>query len=791
VLVGLALLAQLAITAHGPDTATACLPLALTAASRAPGHTAPTLEPPRGAGIQLLRWHVTSRVEQDGAGRTSAITEGTADVAISPVGRITLPPFVATLGGERTSAAPIVVDVREPIDPPPVVLVMARLDDSHGGSTLDSLVVGQQVDYTVDVLLNEPARGRLRRNPTFFPPEMASVLAYDVDIPRGPPHGRRCFETLSYRRALFPLFPGRVAIPPAVLTYSLPLSSSFFSREESFELRSDSVRFVAVEPPVAGRPADFAGAVGTLRISARTESPTTRVGDAVVLTVRVNAVGNVKLLPRPSVDLTWASLTPGDERVEIDSTASRITGAKEFDWLITPKVAGTQVIPSIRYPYYDPVLRRYAVIETAPIPIAVAPGSLASADTATGPHLPIRVVLRDERRDPFTTHPLYWALFALAPLPATLRRLSRRRRIAASGSSPIRRLHALVDGASPPPARELRRLFVESLRERVPAVGRDRAPLGRVLRNAGVSDDVALEAEAMLAHLDDAAFSGAGTLGERAAREAVEIADMVDREAIRPSRAAVRAASALGLAIMVALSAAVTAHAVDESARLFNDGVRAYERGQFSLAERRFVRVTNEKPRAVDAWANLAAAAWEAADTAQAARAWHHALRLDPLDDDTRDRLAALQPLGPRTPAYVAPLAPDHVAAFVLAVWILAWLVLALPATLRPRAARPIAGGAIAVALVGLAGVFELESQLGARDLGVLVRSRALVETPSADAPSLATGGAGEAGRLGAREGGWVYLTLDPTRAGWVPASAVMPIEPVQPARLTGLAPIR
>jgi hypothetical protein len=73
----------------------------------------------------------------------------------------------------------------------------------------------------------------------------------------------------------------------------------------------------------------------------------------------------------------------------------------------------------------------------------------------------------------------------------------------------------------------------------------------------------------------------------------------------------------------------------------------------------------------------------------------------------------------------------------------------------------------------------------------VLVASRALVETPGGDAPALATAGAGEAGRLGARESGWVFLTLDATRAGWVPASAVMPIDPVQPARLTGLAPIR
>jgi hypothetical protein len=298
---------------------------------------------------------------------------------------------------------------------------------------------------------------------------------------------------------------------------------------------------------------------------------------------------------------------------------------------------------------------------------------------------------------------------------------------------------------------------------------------------------VALEAEAMLARLDDAAFSGAGTLDDRAAREAAEIAEMVDREAIRPSRAAARAAGALALVMAVAM----TAHAVDESARLFADGVRAYDRGQFALATRRFLHVADQQPRAVDAWANLAAAAWENADTAQAARAWHHALRLDPLDDETRDRLGSLQPLGPRAAAYVAPLAPDHVAVIVLTAWLVAWLVLALPAGRSPYAARPIAGGAIAIALVGLAGLFELEARLGARDLGVLVHGRALVETPSADAPALATAASGEAGRLGAREAGWVFLTLDATRAGWVPASAVMPIDPVQAARLTGLAPIR
>jgi hypothetical protein len=783
-----AIFAQLAIVATGPDTATACLPLRISAAIRVPGRVAPSVEPPRGSGLQLLRSRVTSRVESDGAAHVSTITEAWADVAISPVGRVQLPPFVATVDGKRISSNPVIVNVREPISPPPVVLVDARLDDAHGAEPDDTLFVGQQVDYRVDVLLNETARTRLRRNPTFFPPEMSAVLAYDVDIPRGmPKQGRRCFEALSYRRALFPLFPGDVTIPPAVLTYSLPLTSSFFSREESFEIRSDSVRFAAIEPPAKGRPPDYAGAVGTLRITSRLESGASRVGDPVVLTVRVNAAGNVKLLPRPSLELPWATLTPGDERVEIDSTAARISGTKEFEWLITPREAGTQVVPSIRYPYFDPVIRRYAVIETSPIPLVVGAASLASSDTVTTTHLPIRVELRAERSAPLTTRPLFWALFALAPFPAALRRVVRRRRFDTTGLSAVRRMRAVAEARAAVPARELRRLFLDALRERVPSAGRDREPLARTLRRAGVSDGVALEAERMLARLDDAAFSASGALDDRAALESAEIVATVDREAMRPPRAATRLAGAVVLLIAVV----GVAHATPGDAeRIFGDGVRAYQRGQYGIAERRFLRVTTLAPRAVDAWANLATAAWEGADTAQAARAWHHALRIDPLDDESRERLGALQPLGPRSAAYVAPIAVDAVASVVLVAWLGAWTLLALPGGRRPRAARPIAGGAIALALVGLVALLEVESRIEARDLAVLVHGRTLQDTPASDR-SVAAAAAGEAGRLGAREGGWVHLTIDASRAGWVPANALMPIEPVQPARLTGLAPVR
>jgi hypothetical protein len=117
--------------------------------------------------------------------------------------------------------------------------------------------------------------------------------------------------------------------------------------------------------------------------------------------------------------------------------------------------------------------------------------------------------------------------------------------------------------------------------------------------------------------------------------------------------------------------------------------------------------------------------------------------------------------------------------------------VLALPYDWRPGVARGIAGGAIALALVGVAVLFELRERLDARDLAVLARGRAILESPAPDATALATLGAGEAGRIGAREGGWVHLTFDDARSGWVPAGDIVRIDAAPPARLTPLAPVR
>jgi hypothetical protein len=776
------LVAQLAVVASGPDSAAACDTIRITVAAQAEGTIAPRVTLPLARAFQLLRSDLVTRVEPDGTGRTLAIAEATYLIATSTVGRVVLPGAMASLGAQRALATPIPIHVYRDEAPASVVLVRSSLDDGHRRGVADTLFVGQQVDYVVDVQLNEAARQRLRRNPTFFPPEMPAVLAYDLPAPHAVERtGQHCFETLSYRRALFPLFPGATSIPPATLSYGMPVSTSFFSREERFEQRTDSVRFLAVEPPPAGRPSDYAGAVGAVRASARLGSATARMGDPLVLTVRLEGTGNVKLLPRPVLALDWAAIADGEERVEVDTARARVQGAKEFDWLLTPRGAGPREVPALRYPYFDPERAAYDVATTGPISLDIAAASLATADTVVRSRLAIRRTLRAETPPPLPARPWFWLLLAATPVPATLRRVVRRRRRRVAGIVPGRRLQQLAGAGTQVPARELRRLYLDALRERIPSltVATSHSPLGRQLRRAGVTDATAAVAEALLDRLDGAAFSASGRSDAQLTIEAAAVAGAVDDEAIRPRSTGTTARALLLFALVLGGGAL---HAIPESAtRAFDDGVRAYEQNQPIVAERLFARTATRVPRATDAWANFGTAAWTANDSARAAYGWQRALRLDPLDAESRERLSAVAPIAIDATGYVPPLPVNLLAGGALALWALAWLALALPPARRPAAVRGLGGGAIVVAVVALLTALELEQRLEPRGLAVLRGPLTLLEDPSpAGAPS-GSGVVGEVGRVGPREGEWVRITLDGARAGWVPVGGIIPLDRASP----------
>lgn len=781
-----ALLAQLAIVAHAPATVAACEPVEVSVAVSAAGTVAPRVLMPPLTPFELLRTSSRPNVSQ-AAGSPTIMVEHKYVVTTDRVGSFTLPPFEAHLGGAVARSRPLRIEVQAGREEGtvPTVVTRAQIDTSldvnfRALAMPETVYVGQQANYEVAVFLSETVRDRLRRNPTFFPPDMQSMLAYDLPVVKGDPPrrrvGRRCFDALVYQRAVFPLLAGRFVVPPAQLVYALALSPGFFSREESHELRTDSAVIVAVDPPLAFRPADFTGAVGALRVAARLDTLASRVGDPLMLSVRVEGTGNVKLFPRPTVAVPWGTLVAGEERVRVDTTARRIRGSKEFDWILTPHEAGELEVPAVRYTFFNPEGRRYETAVANPLRVSITPALAAAADTAaTEGALAIRTIYRGPIGRPLYARSEYWLLLAAAPLPALLFGARTRKRVQTRTTNRRRELRAVAaDRAAG--ARGLRRAFTTALGDRLgvsPEAFSRAGALDRVLRHAGVPAGLAAETERFLRKLDESAYAADGSLPNGAGKRAVELYARVDAEALRPWEIAGGPQLMLVAALSVGLAGALVAAVPEEASELFDAGVRAYESRDYASAERAFAALARQEPRAPDAWANLGTASWAARDTARAVTGWQRALRLEPLAGDVRGRLGDLREETLTSVGFVPPITPAALAIALAVCWWGTWIAATVRIRRRAGSRRPAAMFALATVAVALAAVHQVE-RLSGRDLTVVRTAGPLAVSPALGADRAANTEVGEVARVRALHGVWSRVVLDGGRSGWIESSRLI-----------------
>ena len=415
---------------------------------------------------------------------------------------------------------------------PTKILDRVRLDgrkalDFHAAAFPETLYVGQQATYQVAVFLNADARARLRRNPEFLPPELRGLLAYELGTPtRVAPRAMSggVYEAHVFQRAMFPVAAGLLSVPAPQLTYALPQSSSYFSREEKYVVRAESALLVVRAIPTEGRPLNYSGAVGVFTATSRLDTAAARVGDPLVFTLRVQGIGNVKLLPRPQLEIAWASAVPATERVRVDTSGPLVRGVKEFDWILTPSREGRVEIPSMHYSYFDPYLARFAEAEAATFELDVRPGVLVTSEEGESTSLlplrdpgtsasALRALLSDTGALPLSA----LALCLFAPLSALA--LGVRRGVAARRASrptktldPRQKLAQLFGrgAAASMDVRAVRRTMQTALADRLRVAPSDfvaQRQIRRVLRRRGVTRDTTERVVRFLDDLDALAFS--------------------------------------------------------------------------------------------------------------------------------------------------------------------------------------------------------------------------------------------------------------------------------------------
>ena len=624
----------------------------------------------------------------------------------------------------------------------------------------DTVYAGQQVDLIAAAWIPRELRQRMRRAPLLTLNSPEGVWAYPASASSGVALSRQVsghwMDLFITHQVVFPLAAGRLIVPPASVEYALPVTFSFFSREESYTLRSDSIVITVLPlPPASGSPAtDVVGQALTLDL--HVDPATTRVGEPVEAAVAINGVGNVALWPEPA--LKWPAgfrVYPAQTEVRITAAGGRIAGGKTFRFLAVPDSSGNFVLPEVRYPYFDASTGRYELVTTPLRGLAVAAGAEPRAARALPPLLSRRGELGIDR---LSRQGGWQGWLAVVLVPPFLAWLARRRwrRTPATDLTP--------GGSKSHPLTRLGRLeqeFLALLTSHVPdAFARDGDGLAQALRAAGVESAVADHVKRLRDRLRAARYGPRG-LGDAAelAAEIEQVLRVLGAEGpagagLRRPRTLVASSLLLGFFLTAPMSAQTpSAEAL-------------YEAGALRAAADSFAARASADPRDAAQWYNLGATLYRAGADGKATAAWTRAARLAPRDPTivrARNLLPAPDAMTERL-LRVGWGTPTEWGIAAAVGWVALWLTVAVGAQ-RQRVLL-LAFGALAAGAAGL-GVTEMLRR--EQPLAVVVVDAAPVRNaPYGGASAAATVPAGGALLVGRRYGPWREVHRGDGIHGWV-----------------------
>ena len=219
-------------------------------------------------GFAIVGSREVTEVVVEGAGGPLRTTIRELRLRADRAGDLVIGPVRARQGGGQTvatdpiavtvdSAAPGVAARLSPLARGRVATAPAPLRNDRVVLTVtlpgDTVIVGQQLDIVAAAWFPRELRAQLRRAPIITLQTPEGVWGYPGAAPAEVAASRlvrgEWMDLFVAHQVVFPLAAGRIVIPPAAVDYAVPTNFSFFSREDRYSLKSDSVPVTVLPLP--------------------------------------------------------------------------------------------------------------------------------------------------------------------------------------------------------------------------------------------------------------------------------------------------------------------------------------------------------------------------------------------------------------------------------------------------------------------------------------------------------------------------------------------------------------
>ncbi len=629
---------------------------------------------------------LTLRAVQAGTARIGAVRVRQGDLAAEslPIDVTVRAPDMAPTTALSALVEPLLRRGHPDLPPDDVALTLLCSEEA--------VLVGEQLDLVAVAWFPRDLRVQLRNPPTLEAPEVRGAWVYPRPAPAGVALSRnvngRWYDLYVLHETVFPLTAGALEIGPASVSFSVPVSGSFLSRELRREARSEPTSVTVGSLPAMRAGTAFVGAIGrNLEIALDVSSSSLRQGDAARVRIEVSGLGNVSLWPEPQVE--WPVGVRAYQQEVVVNIAARdglIGGSKAYEYLVVADSVGTHRVPAVRYAYFDTDVGRYVPIGADGFEF-LTPGEA----TASVPVRAVQPLAVTPGRNPadwlLATLPFWgWVLILVTPPVAVFaarRRARRSRRPARSRSRKTGRRSRL---------NALDADFGEALDRLVPGVeSKAGAELANALRAAGIETTLATHVARVRDRLRHALYGPDGAADpEELVAEVQEVLRALGGE---------QTTTAPSLSAMVLIVALTTgsAQAVAQTP------AQLYSAGATRMAADSFAARTAAEPHVAAHWLNLGYALDRLGQPAMARAAWLHAGRLAPRNAVVRRTLATapLPDAASDRLVWLSPITPGEALLGAVCCWIIGWVMLGL----RVRARHVIAMFVLAVG-VGAYGAY-------------------------------------------------------------------------------------
>jgi hypothetical protein len=187
---------------------------------------------------------------------------------------------------------------------------------------------------------------------------------------------------------LFPEHSGELSLDYLGMTFlvrapvesSDPFDQLFGATKDVKQKTKSPVVMIHVKPlPLAGKPANFNGAVGNFSFTADLDKKELKANETLNYTLNISGSGNLKLMSPPVINPP-EFFEKYDPKLtdQITENAQGVSGNRKYAYLLIPRKEGTFKLEPYRFTYFNPSTKRYVTLTSDAFQVKVnkgAPGS--------------------------------------------------------------------------------------------------------------------------------------------------------------------------------------------------------------------------------------------------------------------------------------------------------------------------------------------------------------------------------------------------------------------------------